>query len=390
MGKITNKAILLAIKRPNESEEIIHEYLNELSFLSQTAGIEGVKQVVQALPRPNTKYFLGKGKLEYVAEYAKEHEVDHLIFDDELSPSQLTNIEKKTEIQVLDRSDLILMIFHMRAQSAQAKMQVELAQMQYTLPRLKRMWTHLERQRGGTSTRGGAGEKEIETDRRIIRRRITQLKEKLITIEKQSALRRQNRSEYIRVALVGYTNVGKTTLMNLLSKSDNLAENKLFATLDTTVRKMVLDRTPFLLSDTVGFIRKLPHHLVESFKTTLSEAQEADILIHVVDCSHNQHLDQINVVKETLHELKVKPPKTLMLFNKTDAYFKDQKEQFDPFFSKEDMNDVFKQWSKQYDEDAMFVSAKRKDNISELKEKILSWVKRLYKEKYPYKTDFFN
>ena len=389
MGKITNKAVLIGIKQPHEHEEQIEEYLNELSFLAKTAGIDGIKQIIQSLPRPNSKFFLGKGKLESVSDYAKEHEVDHLIFDDELSPSQISNIEKKTEIQVLDRSDLILMIFHMRAQSSQAKMQVELAQMQYALPRLKRMWTHLERQRGATATRGGAGEKEIETDRRIIRRRIGQLKEKLKSIEKQSSLRRQNRKEYIRVALVGYTNVGKTTLMNLLSKSDSLAENKLFATLDTTVRKMVLDRTPFLLSDTVGFIRKLPHHLVESFKTTLSEANEADILIHVVDCSHNQHIDQINVVKETLQELKVKPTKTLLIFNKTDAYYKYQKTHFDPFFSKEDMQDVFNQWGKKYEEDVLFVSARGKDNIDKLKQKLSFWVKDLYKVKYPYKTDFY-
>ena len=389
MGKVTNTAIIASIRRPQESDRLIEDYLDELDFLAKTAGINTKKKVIQSMARPNTKYFLGKGKLEYICDYAKEHDIDHLIFDDELSPSQLTNIENKVKIHVLDRSDLILLIFKMRAQTAQAKLQVELAQMQYTLPRLKRMWTHLERQRGGTSTRGGAGEKEIETDRRNIRKRIGQHKQKLEALDKQSKLRRQKRSEYIRIALVGYTNVGKTTIMNLLSKSDNMAENKLFATLDTTVRKMVLDRTPFLLSDTVGFIRKLPHHLIESFKTTLAEAQEADILIHVVDCGHEHFEDHIKVVKSTLRELQVKPERELLLFNKIDSYFKYQKKHFDPFLEKKDLKEVFGQWEKQYEEECMFVSAIEKENIGDLKLKILSWVKELYKIKYPYKTDFF-
>ena len=389
MGKVTNTAIIAAIKRSKESDVIVLDYLDELAFLAKTAGIETKKMVVQAMDRPNAKHFLGKGKLESVAEYVKSNDIDHLIFDDELSPSQLSNIEKVVKIKVLDRSDLILLIFQMRAKTAQAKLQVELAQMQYTLPRLKRMWTHLERQRGGTSTRGGAGEKEIETDRRNIRKRIGQHKQKLEALDSQSQLRRKKRSDYIRVALVGYTNVGKTTIMNLLSKSEQVAADKLFATLDTTVRKMVLDRTPFLLSDTVGFIRKLPHHLIESFKTTLAEAKEADILIHVVDCSHEQFEEQIKVVKGTLKELGVQAARNILVFNKIDAYYLKQRKDFDPFLEKKQLEEVFNQWSKQYEEKVMFISATEKENINKLREFLLKWVKELYQIKYPYKTDFF-
>ncbi|TNF26737.1 MAG: GTPase HflX, partial [Bacteroidetes bacterium] len=300
---VQETAVLVGLIQGNDTEEKVAEYMDELEFLSMTAGLETKKQFTQKLKKPDPRTFVGSGKVEEIDAYVKEHKIDVVVFDDDLSPSQLRNLENVFKVKIYDRSLLILDIFQARAQTAQAKTQVELARYQYLLPRLTRMWTHLERQRGGTGTRGGAGEKEIETDKRIIRDRISLLKKQLKDIDKQMEQQRKNRGQLIRVALVGYTNVGKSTIMNLMSKSEVLAENKLFATLDTTVRKVVLGNLPFLMSDTVGFIRKLPHQLVESFKSTLDEVREADILLHVVDISHPEFEDHINVVNETLAEI---------------------------------------------------------------------------------------
>lgn len=381
-------AVLVGVINQKQTEEQALEYLDELAFLARTAGVESKKYFTQSLEKPNPKSFVGTGKLDEVAEYVKEREIDFIIFDDELSPSQLNNIEKLTECKILDRSDLILFIFQERAQTAQAKCQVELAQMQYLLPRLKRMWTHLERQRGGTNTRGGSGEKEIETDRRIIRNKITELKKKLIEIEKQSFTQRKRRGEYIRVALVGYTNVGKTTTMNLLTKGELFAENKLFATLDTTVRKMTLQNVPFLLSDTVGFIRKLPHHLVESFKSTLDETKEADIILHVVDFAHPNFEEHIEVVSKTLGELGASPDKTIMVFNKIDAYREKQLTDNDPFFTDEDMAELQDTWNKRMGTEVVFISALQRENIDLLRDTMFEAVKELYTKRYPYKAKF--
>src|SRR6266542_2053971 len=315
------RAVLVAVVQKDQTEHEIHEYLDELAFLAETAGAIAVKKFIQKLPRPDSRTFIGKGKLEEIKSYVEGRDINLLIFDDELSGSQITNIEKATDVKVIDRSDLILDIFARRAKTAQAKAQVELAQYQYILPRLRGMWKHLERLGGGIGTRG-PGETEIETDRRIVRDKISLLKKRLAEIDKQAFTQRKDRGEFIRMALVGYTNVGKSTIMNLLSKSDVFAENKLFATLDTTTRKIVYESTPFLLSDTVGFIRKLPHHLVESFKSTLDEVREADILLHVVDISHPNYEDQIGVVNKTLQELKAYDKPVITVFNKMDLYIK--------------------------------------------------------------------
>lgn len=315
---IQETAVMVALIRQGQTEQQVHEYLEELAFLTETLGAKTVYKFTQRLERPDVRTFVGTGKLEEIKAYVTHFEVDMVIFDDDLSPSQMRNLENELKIKVYDRSLLILDIFLKRAQTAQAKTQVELARFQYLLPRLTRMWTHLERQRGGTGTRGGAGEKEIETDKRDIRTKITLLKEKLKEIEKQSATQRKGRKGIVRVALVGYTNVGKSTLMNLITKSDILAENKLFATVDSTVRKVVYDNIPFLLSDTVGFIRKLPTHLIESFKSTLDEIREADLLVHVVDLSHPNFEDHINVVNTTLNEIGAVDKPVLLVFNKID------------------------------------------------------------------------
>src|SRR6187402_2691792 len=313
------KAVLVGLIHKDQTETQVQEYLDELAFLAETAGAKAVKRFTQKLLHPDSKTFVGKGKLEEIKNYCQQKDISILIFDDELSGSQITNIEKAVDVKTIDRSDLILDIFARRAKTAQAKAQVELAQYQYILPRLRGMWKHLERLGGGIGTRG-PGETEIETDRRIVRDKISLLRKRLKEIDKQAFTQRKDRGEFIRVAFVGYTNVGKSTLMTLLSKSDVFAENKLFATLDTTTRKVVFETTPFLLSDTVGFIRKLPHHLVESFKSTLDEAREADILLHVVDISHAAHEDQIRVVEETLADIGVKDKKVVMIFNKMDLY----------------------------------------------------------------------
>ena len=332
-------SVLIGIINQQQDEYTSEEYLNELAFLSETAGFKPVKRFSQKVSKQDPRTFIGSGKIALIAEYIKEHKVDIAIFDDELSPSQLRNIEKELNCKILDRTTLILEIFAQRAQTAHAKTQVDLAYYQYMLPRLKGMWTHLERQRGGTGTRGGSGEKEIETDKRVIQHKITLLKEKLVEIDKQMSTQRKSRGDMIRVALVGYTNVGKSTIMNLLSKSTVFAENKLFATLDTTVRKVVIDNLPFLLSDTVGFIRKLPTNLIESFKSTLDEVREADVLIHVVDISQRNFEDQMNVVNDTLRDLKALDKKTILVFNKIDAFRYIQKEEDDLTpFTRENMS----------------------------------------------------
>lgn len=381
------RAVLIGLILENQSEEETTEYLDELEFLAKTAGIETVKRFTQRLNHPDTRSFVGKGKLFEINTYIKENDIDVVIFDDDLSPSQLRNIEKEVKKKIYDRSLLILDIFQFRAQTAQSKTQVELARYQYLLPRLTRMWTHLERQRGGTSTRGGAGEKEIETDRRIIRKKITLLEEKLKAIDKQNEVQRKNRQKMVRVALVGYTNVGKSTLMTLLSKSEVFAENKLFATLDTTVRKVVIENLPFLLSDTVGFIRKLPHQLVESFKSTLDEARESDILIHVVDISHPNFEDHIHVVNKTLSDINASDKPTILLFNKIDNYRNLEEGEFDyTANAKQNISliDLKKTWMANEHTECIFISAHKKTNINELKEQLYHMVRSVYETKYPY------
>lgn len=384
------KAVLIGISFPGQDEVVTEEYLDELEFLAYTAGASVGKRFTQNLPAPNPRTFVGTGKAEEIASYIKENEIDIAIFDDELTPSQLKNIEKVFGCRILDRTNLILDIFASRARTAHAKTQVELAQYQYLLPRLTRMWTHLERQRGGIGMRG-PGETEIETDRRIIRDKISKLKEDLKKIDKQMATQRKNRAKLIRVSLVGYTNVGKSTIMNLVSKSDVFAENKLFATLDTTVRKVVVGNLGFLLSDTVGFIRKLPHSLVESFKSTLDEVREADLLLHVVDISHPQFEEQIAVVNETLKELKCIDKPTVLVFNKIDAYA----------FIEKDADDLLPATKRNYSLDELkntwmgttsanttiFISAKNKTNVDEFRKLLYEEVKRLHIKRYPY-NDF--
>lgn len=381
------RVVLVGIITPQESEEQEREYLEELAFLVETAG--GVPQFtfVQKVQQADRATFVGSGKLDEIKSYVKAEEIDLVVFDDELTPSQLRNIEKVLEVKVLDRSSLILDIFASRAQSAQARTQVELAQLQYMLPRLTRMWTHLERQRGGIGMRG-PGERQIETDRRLILNKISLLKERLAHIDRQNETQRKNRSELIRVALVGYTNVGKSTIMNLLAKSDVFAENKLFATLDTTVRKVVIDNLPFLLSDTVGFIRKLPHNLVESFKSTLDEVREADILVHVVDISHDFFEDQMYAVNETLKELGVLDKPIITVFNKIDAYKNvhhgDDHSDLEESFT---LADFQNSWMAKHKSPAVFISAEKKENIEELKVLLYKKVRAAHILRYPY-NDF--
>ena len=384
---VQETAVLVGLIQGNETEEKVKEYMEELAFLSMTAGLETKKRFTQKLNKPDPKTFMGSGKINEIDEYIKEHDIDVVVFDDDLSPSQLRNLEKIFQKKIYDRSLLILDIFHARAQTAQARTQVELARYQYLLPRLTNMWTHLERQRGGTGTRGGAGEKEIETDKRIIRDRISLLKKQLKDIDKQMATQRKSRGRLIRVALVGYTNVGKSTIMNLLSKSEVLAENKLFATLDTTVRKVVIGNLPFLMSDTVGFIRKLPHQLVERFKSTLDEVREADILLHVVDISHPEFEDHINVVNETLAEIGARDKQIILVFNKIDAYTYVKKDEDDLTETTQEnwsLDDLKGSWMSKMGEDCIFISATKKDNIDELRDLLYERAKAVHITRYPY------
>ena len=381
------RAVLVGLINKDQTEPQVQEYLDELAFLAETAGAVAVKRFTQKLPHPDSRTFVGKGKLEEIKKYVDGKNIRIVIFDDELSGAQINNIEKAIEVKVIDRSDLILDIFARRAKTAQAKAQVELAQYQYILPRLRGMWKHLERLGGGIGTRG-PGESEIETDRRIVRDKITLLRKRLAEIDKQAFTQRKDRGEFIRVALVGYTNVGKSTLMNLLSKRDVFAENKLFATLDTTTGKVVFDNTPFLLSDTVGFIRKLPLHLVESFKSTLDEVREADILLLVVDISHPAYEEQWGVVNKTLQELKAFEKPTLTIFNKMDMY---EEHTFDEWLEestkKEILNDLYERWQRETNDNAVFISATEKRNLDELRKIILSKVREMYRIRYPYKTE---
>jgi len=383
------KAVLVAILRQDQSEEQVNEYLAELKFLAETAGAKAVHTVIQKLPHPNLQTFLGKGKMEELAIYVEENQIDLAIFDDDLTGKQTNNIEEELKCKIVDRSSLILDIFASRARTAQAKKQVELAQIKYLLPRLRGLWTHLERQRGGIGMRG-PGEKEIETDRRIIRDKISQLKDELEKIDKQSQTQRKNRGQMIRASLVGYTNVGKSTTMNLMSKSEVFAENKLFATLDTTVRKVVFGTMPFLLSDTVGFIRKLPHHLVESFKSTLDEVRESDILIHVVDISHASYEDHYNTVVKTLRDLKVDDKLTLIVFNKMDLY---REQFFDDFIGEETKKEIEKEIResliKKYGEHVLFFSAKTGEGLNEFRAKLKTMVEEQYSIRYPYQIQFW-
>ena len=387
--KKEEKAVLVGVIQKDQTEDQVNEYLAELAFLAETAGAMTIKMFKQRLQHPDSRTFVGKGKLEEIKQYVAAKDIDMVIFDDELTGSQISNIEKEVKCRVIDRSDLILDIFAARARTAQAKVQVELAQYQYILPRLKGMWTHLERQGAGIGSRG-PGETEIETDRRIVKDKISLLRKRLEEIDKQSFTQRKERGEFIRVALVGYTNVGKSTIMNLMSKSDVFAENKLFATLDTTTRKVVFENTPFLLSDTVGFIRKLPHHLVESFKSTLDEVREADVLLHVVDVSHAQYEDQIAVVNKTLQELKAFDKPVVTIFNKMDLY---KKKYFDEWLEDEVKEDILRElkerWNGITNNQCVFVSAIEKQNIEELRTVILHKVRDMYQIKYPYKTVFF-
>jgi GTP-binding protein HflX len=388
-------AVLVSLILNQQSEEKTREYLDELAFLAETSGVVAIKSFTQRLEKPDSRTFVGKGKLEEILAYVKFNEVDVVIFDDDLSPSQLRNLERELQVKIYDRSLLILDIFLQRAQTSQAKTQVELARNQYLLPRLTRMWTHLERQRGGTGTRGGAGEKEIETDRRMIRNQIVLLKEKLEKIEKQNLTQRKSRSNIVRVALVGYTNVGKSTIMNLLTSSEIYAENKLFATVDATVRKITLNKIPFLLSDTVGFIRKLPHHLIESFKSTLSEISEADVLLHVVDVSHPSFEEQIDIVNKTLAEINASDKPTIMVFNKIDKV--KVQEGFDNDLH-ENGNSEDEKWENGQrsislnelrsthmakSEAAVFISAAKNLNIEELKEQLADKVAQKHYTIFP-------
>jgi len=383
------KAVLVGLIQKDQTNEQVTEYLDELAFLSETAGAIAVKRFTQKLAHPDSRTFVGKGKLEEIRDYLAGKNIQLVIFDDELTGSQITNIEKELKVKTIDRSDLILDIFASRARTAQAKVQVELAQYQYLLPRLKGMWKHLERQGGGIGTRG-PGETEIETDRRIVKDKIALLRKRLAEIDKQAFTQRKERGELIRVALVGYTNVGKSTLMTLLSKSEVFAENKLFATLDTTTRKIVFENTPFLLSDTVGFIRKLPHHLVESFKSTLDEVREADILLHVVDTSHRQYEEQIGVVNKTLQELKAFEKPILTIFNKMDLY---EERTFDEWLESSVKEELLKELKEKWDIETggncVFVSAVAKMNIDALRDLILQKVRDLYQVRYPYKTLYY-
>lgn len=376
------KAVLVGIITPNETEEQEREYLEELEFLVDTAGGLTVKTFTQKMQRPERATFVGTGKLEEIKAYVEAEEIDMVVFDDELSPSQLRNIENELQVKILDRSNLILDIFAGRAQTAQAKAQVELAQLQYLLPRLTRLWTHLERQKGGIGMRG-PGESQIETDRRLILNKISLLKEKLKHIDRQNETQRKNRVQLVRVALVGYTNVGKSTIMNMISKSDVFAENKLFATLDTTVRKVVIENLPFLLSDTVGFIRKLPHHLIECFKSTLDEVREADVLIHVVDVSHPNFQDQIATVNETLKDLGAIDKQIITVFNKIDAYHPENINPGEPEVALT-LEELEQSWMGRNNAPAIFISALKKENLEDFRKLLYDQVKAIHTARYPY------
>ena len=383
---------MVGLVTPQQNEERSKEYLDELAFLSETAGAKPVRRFVQKLDYPNPRTFVGQGKLDEIREFVATHEeVGMIIFDDELSPLQLRNIEKELKIKVLDRTNLILDIFAKRAQTAHAKTQVELAQCQYMLPRLTRLWTHLERQRGGIGMRG-PGETQIETDRRIILNKISLLKQQLAAIDKQKAVQRKNRGKMVRVALVGYTNVGKSTLMNLMSKSDVFAENKLFATLDTTVRKVIIDNLPFLLTDTVGFIRKLPTHLIESFKSTLDEVREADLLVHIVDISHPNFEEQYEVVNATLADIAKEQKPTILVFNKIDAFTYTPQDEDDLGEKRREnysLDDLKRTWMAKLGNDCIFISAKNKDNIDALKSLLYDRVKQIHVTRFPYNDFLF-
>ncbi len=379
--------MLVAVVRDNQDPRQATEYLDELEFLAETLDIDTVTRFTQRLPQPSSKIYVGPGKLEEISVYCKENEIDVAIFDDELSPAQTRNIENAMPCRILDRTRLILDIFMSRAQTAYAKTQVQLANYEYMLPRLAGLWTHLERQRGGTGTRGGAGEREIETDRRIIRNRISKLKEDLKKIDRQMSVQRSNRSSMVSVALVGYTNVGKSTLMNLISKSEVFAENKLFATLDTTVRKVVFDNLPFLLTDTVGFIRKLPTELIESFKSTLDEVREADLLIHVVDISHPQFEDQIAVVKQILQDIGAGDKPVYLVFNKVDAYTYIKKEEDDLTPATREnlsLDDLKNSWMAKGDTPCIFLSAREKTNIEKFRSDLYGMVREIHAGRYPF------
>ena len=381
------RAVLVGLITPDQNEQKAKEYLDELEFLAETAGATAVKRFTQRCDAPNRTTFVGTGKLEEIASFVEDNDVNLVIFDDDLSPKQISNIEKAVRVKVLDRTSLILDIFAKRAQTANAKMQVELAQYQYLLPRLAGMWTHLERQRGGIGMRG-PGEEQIETDRRIVKSKISLLKQKLAQYDKQKVIQRKNRGKLTRIALVGYTNVGKSTLMNVLSKSDVFAENKLFATLDTTVRKVVIENLPFLLTDTVGFIRKLPTHLVESFKTTLDEVRDSDIMVHVVDVSHPQFEEQVEVVNRTLQEVCNAGGKDMiMVFNKIDqfSYVEKDADDLTPR-SRENvsLNELRQTWMARMGENCVFVSAKNRENIEELKQLLYKKAKEIHSQRFPY------
>jgi GTP-binding protein HflX len=376
------RAVLVGVITANETDERAKEYLEELQFLVDTAGAETVKVFTQKLQKPDRATFVGSGRLEDIKAFVKEEEIDIVVFDDELTPSQLRNIERELQVKILDRNNLILDIFANRAQTAQAKTQVELAQLQYLLPRLTRLWTHLERQKGGIGMRG-PGESQIETDRRLILNKIDLLRDRLKLIDKQNATQRKNRTQMVRVALVGYTNVGKSTIMNMISKSEVFAENKLFATLDTTVRKVVIENVPFLLSDTVGFIRKLPHDLVECFKSTLDEVREADLLIHVVDVSHPSFEDHIRAVNDTLKDIGASDKPTITVFNKIDAYKPiqmDPDEEVEPLT----LEDFKHSWMAKNNSPAIFISATEKENIDEFRALMYQYIKDIHTDRYPY------
>ncbi|MFN5334239.1 MAG: GTPase HflX [Bacteroidota bacterium] len=383
------RAVLVGLVHKQQNEQQLFEYLDELVFLADTAGVDAVKRFTQKLPHPDSKTFVGKGKIEEIRSFIQGRDIGLVIFDDELTGAQITNIEKALGVYTIDRSDLILDIFATRAKTAQARTQVELAQYQYILPRLKGMWKHLERQGGGVGTRG-PGETEIETDRRIVKDKIALLRRRLAEIDKQSLTQRKERGEFIRVALVGYTNVGKSTIMNAISKADVFAEKKLLATLDTTTLKVVLDTTPFLLSDTVGFIRKLPHHLVESFKSTLDEVRESDVLLHVVDMSHPQYEDQMRVVLKTLQEMQCSDKPVVTIFNKMDLF---EKNHFDEWLDSETksviLHELRSRWEHETQGQCVFVSALERKNMDGLRHTILEKVKELYAIRYPYKTGFY-
>ena len=385
------RAVLVGLITQQQKEDRSKEYLEELAFLADTAGAKPEKMFFQRIDYPNPKTFVGPGKLQEIKQYVDENEIGLVIFDDELSPKQLRNIEAELKVLILDRTNLILDIFAKRAQTANAKTQVELAQLQYMLPRLTRLWTHLERQQGGIGMRG-PGETQIETDRRIILTKIALLKQNLKNIDKQMSTQRKNRGKMVRVALVGYTNVGKSTLMNLLSKSEIFAENKLFATLDTTVRKVIIDNLPFLLSDTVGFIRKLPHHLVQSFKSTLDEVREADLLIHVVDISHPNFEEQLEVVQQTLKEIDTIEKPTILVFNKIDAFSYIPKDEDDLSPVKREnisLEELEKTWMSKLNDNCIFISARNKMNVDQLKEIMYTKIKAIHVERYPYNDFLF-